>query len=484
MIDTTEVKAFKGATWLALFKMISQIVSWISTIFVARMLVPADYGLMEMATFITGYAMMFSELGLGAAIIQRPHPTNSELSSVFWSSIAISLFFACCCFFLAYPTAWIFKESRVISITQTVSIVFILTGIQIVPLNLLRKQFKFKASGFIDATGIIVSCIFMIATAYIGWGVWTLIGGTIVKNFTCLILVIILQDWRPSFKFVYKEAIEYFNFGYQIALGNSIGYINKKSDSFFAGRLWNPGTLGIYSFAKQLSRIPNDKIVSLINQVAFPAFAKLNTDKNRFNTFYLDIVKTITCLVLPLFIGGFLIGDELVRLLLDKKWYPMIFIFKMMCLTEIVTPLSAVNSMVHGAQGRPKFYLGFNIVMLIFMPASFFLAAPYGLNAMVYPWFTSYLLLCIGWNHFTLRQIGLSYKDYILNLKTPLMGVILMSLVVLLSGSLLNFLKMSSQYENAVHLIIKVVLGGSVYIFYILSFDKPMLQKIKIIIKK
>jgi O-antigen/teichoic acid export membrane protein len=86
-----ESKVFKGASWLALFKLISQVFSWIITIVVARILVPDDYGLMEMATIITGYAFFFSELGLGAAIIQKPAITKGELSSVFWFGLGVSV---------------------------------------------------------------------------------------------------------------------------------------------------------------------------------------------------------------------------------------------------------------------------------------------------------------------------------------------------------------------------------------------------------
>lgn len=481
---STEIRAFRGATWLAIFKLVSQLFSWISTIFVARMLIPADYGLMEMSTFITGYAMLFSELGLGAAIIQRPKLNQKELSSVFWATVVISSFFALSCLIIAYPTSWIFHEPRVIPITQTVSVIFLLTGLQIVPLNLLRKELHFKKTGMIDTIGILVSCVFMIITAYLGWGVWTLISGTIVKNFVSLIIVFKIQSWRPTFSFAVKDALSYLNYGYQIAFGNSIGYVNKKSDSFFAGRLWMPNTLGVYSFAKQLSRIPNDKIVSLINQVAFPTFSLLNSNPERFNRFYLYIVKVICCLVFPLFIGGFLLGDELIKVLFDKKWYSMIYVFKIMCLTEIVTPLSSVDNMVHGAQGRPNWFVRFNIIMLIFMPLSFYLSAPYGLNAMVVPWFTSYMVICIVWNKLTLKKIGISSFQYLKNLKSPFFAVCLMGAMIIGVEQIVKYFDYRTVISSSIFLGGKIILGGGVYVLYFVLFDKDILTNIKKLRKK
>ena len=250
-----EIEAIKGVTWLAFFKFISQAFSWATTILVARMLLPADYGLMAMATIITGYAMIFSELGLGGAIIQRIEVTLQELSSVFWFAFILSLFLGASCIFVSWPTSWLFDEPRIIPITQTVSILFILKGLQIVPLNLLKKEMRFKEIGRIEAVGVISSCIFMLVAAFCGAGVWTLIGGSIVKSFIALLMIYRAHKWRPVMFFNFRVALSYLKFGVPIALGTSIGYVNDKSDIFFAGRVWVPDVLGYYTFAKQLSRI-------------------------------------------------------------------------------------------------------------------------------------------------------------------------------------------------------------------------------------
>ena len=115
-------KAFKGAIWLSLFRTISQAFSWAATIIVARILVPEDYGLMEMATILTGYVALFSELGLGTAIIQREEIKDEELSSSFWLMVFWGFILAFICIILAYPTVAIFNEKRILRVTQSVSL--------------------------------------------------------------------------------------------------------------------------------------------------------------------------------------------------------------------------------------------------------------------------------------------------------------------------------------------------------------------------
>lgn len=274
-------KAFKGAAWLALFRAISQTFSWGVTIIIARMLVPEDYGLMEMATIITGYVILFSELGLGAAIIQRDTINDDELSSLFWFVVCWGCLLGISCIILAYPTVAIFNETRILRVTQSVSLLFIIGSLLIVPRNILHRELRFKAIGFIEACSVIVSCITMIVIAKLGGGVWTLIGGHIIREFVKVASVPFVLSWRPGLHFRFCEIKPFMKFGLNIAVGNSLYYIYMKSDRFFGGRALGANTLGYYSLALQLSSIPTDKLVSMINSVSFPVFSRYQ--KKRIN---------------------------------------------------------------------------------------------------------------------------------------------------------------------------------------------------------
>ena len=144
-------KAAKSGLWFAGFKFATQILSWAVTIFVARLLSPEDYGLMSLANVLTGYVEVFSELGLGAAIVQRPDISQKEYSSNFWFSLAVGTVFAGVAYLLSYPTAWLFGEPRVIPITQTISALFIVGAVGTVPFNMLMRDLRFKAIGVIQS---------------------------------------------------------------------------------------------------------------------------------------------------------------------------------------------------------------------------------------------------------------------------------------------------------------------------------------------
>src|SRR5438876_352891 len=324
-----ERRAFVGTSWLALFRLVSQVFSWTATILVARMLEPSDYGLLEIAVIIPGYALKLSELGLGPAIIQRSQTTQDELSSVFWFSVFIALFLSAICYGVAPLTVWLFNEPKLLVLTQAVSVLFLLQGLQVVPNTLLRKELDFKTLGQIEILAVIISSVTMLIIAKSGGGVWTLI--------------------------------------------------------------------------------------------------LLGSDRERLRNFYLRTVNICATLVFPLFVGGFLVGADLVQVLLSDKWAPISRIFEYLCLAQIMLSLNAVNSFVHNAQGRASWSSLYFVACAILVSLSFFLAVPYGLEAALIPWFTTYVVLSVSWIAITTRKIGITHGVYLKGLSIPFAATLTMA---------------------------------------------------------
>lgn len=469
-----ERTAFKGASWLALFKLITQIFSWASTVIIARILTPADYGLMELATIVTGYAVFFYELGIGAAIIQKQEIIQRDLTSVFWFSLFVSILLAIICFFSAYFFAYIVHEPRIIPMIHAISLIFPLSAMQIVPMSLLLRDFHFKRIGFIEMIGVFVSCSAMLLIARNGGGVWTLVGGSIVLSLTKFFMVYNYARWSPRFHFSFAEVKSYLTFGMMVFTGRSFFYISDKSDKFFAGRAWSPLTLGYYSFALQLAQLPTEKITVLINQVSFPVFSKLQNKKEEFASFYLKVINMTATLVMPIFTGGFLVGEDMIKILLNDKWFPIIPLFKYLCLTQIFTSLNAANSFVHYSLGRPNLSMYYHGTCAFLMTISFYIAVQYGLNAILIPWFTTYIIICIAWTVITVNTMGISVFKYIRNLMNPLLATFSVFIAITLFSSYiflpLNIISM---------LAIKVMLGLVVYVCYFIYFDRQIFQRIK-----
>ncbi len=470
--------AFRGASWLAVSDAGSRVFSWLVTILVARILVPADYGLMSLATIFTAYTEIFSELGLGAAIIQRPNPTRNALSSVFWFSLGISICFALACFPIAELTAYLFHEARVIPLTRAVSALFIINGLQIVPANLLRKELDFKKVSIINFTSVVASCGFMLLLANLGAGVWTLLGGHLFRSTIKLVMTYAFARWMPSFRFDASTARSYLSFGFTVSMARSLTYLYQNSDRFFAGRFWAPPMVGLYSFALNLAQLPTEKITVIINQVSFPAFSKLQNDPVEFNRFYLHALRVTATLVLPLFVCGFLLAGDLIPVLLGDKWLPMIPVFRFLCLTQIVTSINAINDFVHNAQNRPRWFLVNSLGLAIFMPLSFYFAAQRGLYAMPIPWSTTYVVLCAIWILVTLRKLGIPVRLYGANLVQAVLATVAMAAAVLVVRTGWGMLP-DGWTPRFLSLGIQILTAGASYLTWLWIFDRQLFHEFR-----
>jgi teichuronic acid exporter len=464
----------RTSSWFAIFKFLSQVLSWTATVFVARLLQPEDYGLMEMATIITGYAMRFGEMGLGAAIIQRPHLNEKELSSLFWFILLFSCLLGASCFGIAELSMRIFNEPRLVPLTRSVAAIFIFQGLLIIPLNLLKKKMEFAAVGKIEIASVIISALAMIIMAHARMGAWTLMGGWIVLAGAQTLFYYAHSKWFPAFHFSFREVREYLRFGFIVVVEGTLYYLNRTSDKFFAGRVWTSAMLGHYTFALQLALLPTEKITVLINQIAFPTFSTLQNRCEEFRVFYLSAVRMTAAVVVPLFVCGFLAGEDLIIIFFTEKWRAAIELFKYLCLAQIVISLNAVNSFVHIAMGRPERTLYYNLACACIIPVSFYYAVQYGLNAVLIPWFTSCLLTAVIWILITIRSIGVAVADYLKSIMHSVIGSIVMALVFETAAGAVS----QADTWMILQAAVPVFLGGAAYSAYMAWAEREMLRSL------
>lgn len=470
-------RAAKNGLWFAGLKGITQVFSWAITIMVARILVPEDYGLMAMASILTGYVGIFSEFGLGAAIIQKKEVSLVELSSTFWLLLLVGLVLGAVSFGLAYPTAWIFREPRVIPITQLISILFVIGAVSIIPYNLLAREVRFKEIGLINLFSAVLSSMAMFVMAKNGFGVWTLINGTIIQRAIIALLVYFFSGWRPQFHFRFVEVRPFIQFGLNVAGSDSLFYIFQKLDRYIIGKMFNAQYLGYYEFAMQLAGIPTDKIVSVIQQVSFPVFSGYQGDLKRCQEIYLKTSKYIALIVAPLFFGGAFFAQDIILAVLGEKWLPIVFLFKMLCITQFVISIVVINASVHNAQGRPHWVLGFNLAGTVVMPLSIFAAGHYGFDALALPWVLIYPIICLLWTGVTLNKLEVRWWVYFKAVFSPVLATLLMVAGVRGVHLFLKGIDPSTK-DFKIILIQEIFIGSLLYLTYILFFERKTLAEL------
>ena len=302
-----------------------------------------------------------------------------------------------------------------IPITQVISLLFVVGAAMTVPFNVLLRNLRFKAIGMCQLGGVLASSLAMLIMAKNGFGVWTLIGGTIVLRVVTAIGVFFASAWRPTMHFEWFEVKPFLSFGLSVAAGRSLHFVFQRADVFLIGRLLGTQSVGYYSFAMNLASLPSDKIVSIVNQISTPLFARFQNDSTQLRDLYLKTTKLLAIILAPMYLAGCVWGDDIILTVLGEPWAPIIFLFRALCLVQFVASLSAVNNAVHTALGHPRRVLFLYGLCIPLMSVAIYVAAQYGLDYVAFAWLGVYPIAIVVWTTATLRALAIAPVQYLQN---------------------------------------------------------------------
>jgi len=475
------IKKARSATyWLFGSSVAIQLISWAITVFVARILSPDDYGLFGMAALLTSFLVMFNELGLGPAVIQKKDLTQEQLSSCFWVIIGLNLFLYLLAFILAPLVASFFHEPRLTPIIRVAAMNIILGGCYKLPYSLLTKELMFNKRSVVDFISKFLGSIFTFFLATLGYGVWSLVFGLLISDFTKLILAFIFTKWLPKKIFSFNSIKSMIYFGYNITAGKVLWYFYSNSDYLIAAKFLGKTLLGYYSLAFQLASLPIEKIISLIGQIIFPFFSKIQDEEEILRNYFLKAVRFTAFIVFPIFIGMFLVADSAIVLILSEKWKLTILPFKILCFIGTLRAINSFNSHLTYATGKPTVYFSNMIIFSLVMPIGFFIGSKYGLKGLSYVWLFLYPLVFLITTKRSISIINLKFLEYCKNLIPPTIATLFMgSLVSMSKIMLLNYPNTFSQ------LIFHCSIGIISYFAFIYFFlKKDLLEMTYFILKE
>jgi len=465
--------------WLGVTKVLGQAISWVITVYVARLLSPDDYGLMGMSVIFTGFILLFNELGLGAAIVQKKDLTEEELSSIFWVLLPLNFFlfvFSC----LAAPyVASFFNEPRLASIIRVTSVTFVITGFGAIPSYMLTKQINFNKKSKAELIANFVGGISMFLLAFYGFGVWSLVLGYVALAITKNILFIVYYPFRPRLYLSITKVKGMLNFGGKVLGGSLLWYIYSEADYLIGGKVLGKTLLGFYFLAFQFASLPLEKIVSLVSQVAFPAFSEIQDDKARLRSAFLKIIRIIAFVTFPMFMGIFLVADEAVNLFLTAKWAPIILPLRILCIVSTMRALNSINSPLAAAIGRPGIVMISNLSFAIFLPIGLYVGSFYGLVGFSYAWLFVFPLIFLAYTHITIKTIGLTLIEYFNEIKDVIIATVFMVICV-------SFLKayIFIRFPLSPRLALLTISGAVSYLAYFALFKRSIISEALAIVRR
>lgn len=366
-------QALSGLRWTASVRLVSQVITWAITLVVIRLLTPADYGLLAMATVFVSFLGMFSELGLGAAVVQKADVDDELLRRAFGVILVIHFSLAALLMLSAPLIGAFYDEPRVIPVIRVLSLQFVFAGFAVIPDAQLQRRMEFRNRSLLDLSGAIAASVTTLTMALAGAGVWALVAGFILGQIVKTIGTNWLSPFRHWPDFSVKGMDSLFRFGGHFTAIQVFWMFLSQVDTLICAKLLGKEILGFYSVAMQLASLPSQRISSLVNQVAFPTFSRMQHDLPKVAESVLLGIRILSVVAFPMLWGISSIAPEIVDVILGAKWTTSTLPLQLLAL---IIPLRMVGNFVATAMqgvGRSDVVLRNVIWASLVLPPAFFI---------------------------------------------------------------------------------------------------------------
>ncbi len=334
-----ERKSVRGGAVAVLGQGVGMALQIGTTVVLARLLSPADYGLQAMVITLTAFVSLFKDAGLNFATVQCETLTNQQISTLFWINAALGAFLTIVVAAAAPFLAAFYKEPRLLWLTVASASIFLFTSLAAQHRALLDRAMRFSTSVKIDMLCGTVGAAVAIIMAARGFGYWALICQNISLPIVGMIAVWIAMPWMPGRPRWSPELLGMLRFGGTLTLNIFVVYIGYNAEKVLLGRYWGAAPLGIYGRAYQLATLPVQQLFSAVYVVAFSALAKVQGEAERLNKAYLKSQTIMVALTIPIVVSSALFAKEIVQILLGPKWIDATVVFRLLAPTVLVLAL-------------------------------------------------------------------------------------------------------------------------------------------------
>lgn len=396
-----------------------------STAVLARLLVPADFGYLAMAAVVTEFAALFGAFGFTNVLIQRKRITRLQLDTVFWGTLAVGTALALLVFVLSFFSGVLFADPKVGALLRVLCLNFLLPSVTAVSWVVLSRQFKFRSQFAIATGAVAIRSAGAIALALAGFGVWSLVLGSLLGSLSTVVLSWALVPYLPRFRahWQFLGATWRTSGGY---FGNTLMYyINMNLDLMMLGRTLGATPLGYYQNARSLTDEIRARIAMPIQHVLFPAFSSVQSDRPQFHRLLLRSTRMLAAIVVPIGVGVSANSTELVKVLYGDQWLPMIPVMAMFGLSAAIRAATATASPLFNAMDRIGLALRYNIVGTILMIGGVLLAMPHGIHMVAVAVALTSLYSLVGFRA-AFMLVGLSASAAFMLLLRPVLASALM----------------------------------------------------------
>lgn len=351
-----------------------------STAVLARLLTPADFGLIAMVAAFTGFVALFRDLGLSMATVQRAEVTHDQVSTLFWINVAMSVVLMLVAAALAPAIAWFYDEPRLTWIMLAIAGTFPFGGLSAQHTALMRRQMRFTTLAIVDTASLVVGIAVAIVMAWRGFSYWSLVAMSAASSAATMTMCWLLSGWRPGLPGRRTGAMPMLTFGGGLTGFNILNYFTRNADNVVIGFALGSGPLGIYSKSYSLLMMPLRQFNVPIGAVMQPALSRLQHDPVRYRRAYLRAVTTLAFVGMPLVAFLFVAADDIILVFLGPNWAGAVPVFRWLAPAALLGTINVAPGWLCTTLGRSRVQVNWALISAPITVIGFLIGSRWGIN--------------------------------------------------------------------------------------------------------
>lgn len=386
----------RGLNWLGAARLAGQLIAWVTTLFVIRVLMPEDYGLMAMAAIPLFFAEMLGELGVGAVLVQRSEIDDNLLRSVASMAYLLGLGLGALLFLSSTLIAAIFREPEVATIIMALAIIFPINSLRLVPEAMLWRNMEFKKKASAELIAAVIAALVTLTLAELGYGVWALVAGIFVASVMRTSLIIYMYGaWiRPTTNF--RGLRDVLHFGAWLVTEKMMFVVYARTDAAVVARIMGAEPTGVLSVASNLATLPMQKVNGIINDLSLPAFARVHERGAGLQKHLSLTVGWMALIAFPVFLGMSAVAEPLVVAVLGEKWIAAVPLVRVLALIVPLQMIANILAMANQSIGRPQPTVGLFLATSLMVGTGIWLLSDRGLEGVAIAWIVAYPIAFAG----------------------------------------------------------------------------------------
>lgn len=447
---------------------------FVLAISLARLLSPHEVGIAGMVIVFATFIIPFADVGLGAALVQRPTVTSIDTSTVFWASLAAGTAFALLGAAASPLLADFYGESEVAPLFAVLSLAFVITSLSSTHRSLLVRELRFRDLELRLVASYAIAVPIAIGVAAVTESAWAFVTFELVTATTSTLLLWVMMPWRPQLAFSRATLRDFGAFGLNVLGSRIFRDLSQIVDKLVIGRWLGASRLGIYVLGSSLIFGPTSRIAAPVHEVLFPAFSRVQGDRERVRDGWLRANRLVAAIAAPAMLGMIAVADDFVPVVLGERWSDAVPVIRLLAIAGLFVAVQSLCGTVLQALDRPRSVMLLAALSLAATTSSVAVGLAWGLNGVAAAYAAQAVFVTPVYVAAAARKIGVSSGAVARAVWTPLQAGLIMFAVLLVVD-----LGLADSMGRAMRLVLEAGLGAAVYVLALWRTSPDVLAEVR-----